>query len=37
MEGGWSGDLFGKEGVLADLTKALAEPASSVELAEHLA
>lgn len=36
MEGREPGDLFGKEGVLAELTKALAERALSTELDEHL-
>jgi len=34
MEGPAPGDSFGKEGVPADLTKALAEPAVRIELAE---
>jgi len=36
MEGRAPGDSFGKKGVPAHLTKALAEPALRVELAEHL-
>ena len=36
MKGRSAGDLFGKGGVLADLTKALAERALSAELDEHL-
>ena len=36
MEGREPSDLFGKEGVLAELTKALAERALSTELDEHL-
>ena len=35
MEGRAPGDSFGKEGVPADLTKALAEPALNVELDEE--
>lgn len=37
MEGRSAGDLFGREGILAELTKALAERALSTELDEHLA
>ena len=36
MEGRAPGDLFGKEGILSELTKALAERALSTELDEHL-
>jgi len=36
MEGRSPGDSFGKEGVPADLTKALAEPVLRVELDVHL-
>jgi len=36
MEGRSPGDSFGKEGVPADLTKTLAEPAVRVEPTEHL-
>jgi len=36
MEGLSPGDLFGKEGLLSELTKALAERALSTELDEHL-
>lgn len=36
MEGRSPGDLFGTGGVLADLTKALAERALNTELEEHL-
>lgn len=36
MKGREPGDLFGKDGVLAELTKALAERALSTELDEHL-
>jgi len=36
MEGRAPGDSFGKEGVPAHLTKALAEPALRVELDVHL-
>ncbi len=36
MEGREPGDLFGKDGVLAELTKALAERALGTELDEHL-
>ena len=36
MEGRSPGDLFGKDGVLAELTKALAERALSTELDAHL-
>ncbi len=36
MEGRSPGDLFGKEGILSELTKALAERALSTELDEHL-
>ena len=36
MKGRSAGDLFGKDGVLAELTKALAERALSAELEEHL-
>ena len=36
MEGRSAGDLFGKDGVLAELTKALAERALSTELDAHL-
>ena len=36
MEGRSSGDLFGKEGILAELTKALAERALTAEMEEHL-
>ena len=35
MEGRSPGDFFGKNGVLAELTKALAERALSTELAAH--
>ena len=37
MEGRAPGDLFGKDGILAELTKALAERALNTELEEHLA
>lgn len=37
MKGREAGDLFGKEGILAELTKALAERALGAELEEHLA
>ena len=37
MEGRAAGDLFGKTGILSELTKALAERALSTELDEHLA
>lgn len=36
MEGRSPGDLFGKEGIRSELTKALAERALSTELDEHL-
>ena len=36
VEGRSPGDLFGTGGVLADLTKALAERALNTELEEHL-
>ena len=36
MEGRSPGDSFGKEGVPADLTKTLAEPAVRIELDEAL-
>ncbi|WP_323777948.1 transposase, partial [Leisingera sp.] len=36
MEGRSPGDLFGKEGIPSELTKALAERALSTELDEHL-
>ena len=36
MEGRKPGDLFGKDGILQELTKALAERALSTELDEHL-
>ena len=36
MEGRSPGDLFGKDGVLSELTKALAERALSTELDAHL-
>lgn len=36
MEGRSAGDLFGKEGILAELTKALAERALTTEMEEHL-
>ena len=36
MEGRSPGDLFGKTGILAELTKALAERALSTELDFHL-
>lgn len=36
MAGRSPGDLFGKDGVLAELTKALAERALSTELDAHL-
>ncbi len=36
MEGRSPSDLFGKEGILSELTKALAERALSTELDEHL-
>ena len=36
MEGRSPGDLFGKTGILAELTKALAERALSTELDVHL-
>ena len=36
MEGRFSGDLFGKTGILSELTKALAERALSTELDLHL-
>src|SRR6056297_1279319 len=36
MEGRSAADLFGKDGVLSELTKALAERALSAELDEHL-
>ena len=36
MEGREPGDLFGKDGILSELTKALAERALSTELDEHL-
>ena len=36
MEGRKPGDLFGKDGILQELTKALAERALNTELDEHL-
>lgn len=36
MEGRSASDLFGRKGVLAELTKALSERALSAELDEHL-
>jgi putative transposase len=36
MEGRAAGDLFGKEGILSELTKALAERALTTEMEEHL-
>jgi putative transposase len=36
MEGRSAGDLFGKEGILSELTKALAERALTTEMEEHL-
>ncbi|MBU6408463.1 MAG: transposase, partial [Alphaproteobacteria bacterium] len=36
MEGRSPGDLFGKTGILAELTKALAERALSAEMDVHL-
>ena len=36
MEGRSPGDLFGKTGILAELTKALAERALSTEMDVHL-
>ena len=36
MEGRSPGDLFGKEGILSELTKALAERALTSEMEEHL-
>ena len=36
MDGRPAGDLFGKDGVLAELTKALAERALNTELEDHL-
>ena len=36
MEGRKPGDLFGKDGILQELTKALAERALSTELDHHL-
>jgi len=36
MEGRSPGDLFGKEGILSELTKALAERALTAEMEEHL-
>ena len=36
MEGRSPGDLFGKEGILSELTKALAERALTTEMEEHL-
>ncbi len=36
MEGRSPGDLFGKDGILSELTKALAERALNTELATHL-
>jgi Transposase, Mutator family. len=36
MEGRSPGDLFGKDGILSELTKALAERALSTELDVHL-
>ena len=36
MEGRSTGDLFGKTGILAELTKALAERALSTEMDVHL-
>jgi len=37
MESRSAGDLFGKEGILSELTKALAERALTTEMEEHLA
>ena len=37
MEGRAAGDLFGKQGILSELTKALAERSLGAELEEHLA
>tara|TARA_B100000678_G_C18011205_1_gene422864 strand:+ start:192 stop:452 length:261 start_codon:yes stop_codon:yes gene_type:complete len=36
MKGRSAGDLFGKDGVLAELTRALAERALGAELDDHL-
>ena len=36
MEGRSADDLFGKEGILSELTKALAERALTTEMEEHL-
>ncbi len=36
MEGRAPGDLFGKDGILSELTKALAERALSTEMDVHL-
>lgn len=36
MEGPLTGDLFGKNGILSELTKALAERALSPEMDVHL-
>ena len=36
MEGRAPGDLFGKDGILSELTKALAERALSTEMEVHL-
>ena len=36
MEGRSAGELFGKDGILSELTKALAERALTTELDEHL-
>lgn len=36
MEGRSPGDLFGKGGILSELTKALAERALTTEMDEHL-
>lgn len=36
MEGRVPGDLFGKDGILSELTKALAERALNTELDTHL-
>ncbi|KGM86479.1 hypothetical protein rosmuc_03621 [Roseovarius mucosus DSM 17069] len=36
MEGRSPGDLFGKEGVLSELMKVLAERALTTEMEEHL-
>lgn len=36
MEGRSPGNLFGKEGILSELTKVLAERALTTEMEEHL-